>query len=447
MTEVWFRNPHTYVKELAEVGGKQLVAWDRGLLVKRRIEPVAHAKLYFGVDNDFEILCIGAQGTAHLDKDHTLDNPKAVYPTWEYGEKFAILEEMVESPIGDDPSIIDLDLPPDQKPVPGQRHMVVITNPPNVNLAAHRPFYRQLRELQEEFSNCIIYLHGSYSYRTMFGMGLGAADVDPRTSAAKGRVDLPNGKQVSFASTMSYPQWINLLGMSVVELKIPRNRCMFNIKSAKWCGENFNSTDNFKTRGSVDVDPDSPRTIIPVTAATGRTGKDLQEGDKITCDTCSLGDTCKQFRDGAVCSVNGSETSALAKMFQSRDGSKIIDGLGTILAAQTTRLERGMREEEDFGELDPEITKMMNALFANGVKLAKLVDPTLTKPMVQINNGSTGSVAQANPKQLTAEVVRALEDSGVKREDITAEMFEMMLVKMTGGVQAPVAIEGSIVGG
>lgn len=451
MTEVWFRNPHNYVKELAEVGGPYNVVWDRGMLVKKNIEPVIHAKLYFGVNAEFNILCVGPQGSAHLDKDHGLDNPLAVYPTWEYGENFNILEEMVSSPIGLDTDACSADVPRDERPVLGQPHTVVVTNLPNAQLSANRPFYRHLRELQEEYPNCKILLHGSYSFRIMFGMGFGAADVDPRTDAANGKVTLPNGKNLAFARTTGHMQWVNHMGMKITDLKVPQQRCIFNIKAAKWAGEHFGSDINFKSRGSVEnVDTTSPVTNLPTTQRFTSTSQiEKQEGDMVSCDSCSLSDTCKQYREGAVCSVQGSETSALSKMFQSRDSDRIIDGLGAILAAQTNRLERGMESEEEFGELDPEVTKMMNSLFANGVKLAKLVNPNLTKPLVQINNGAAGAVANANPKEITAAVVRALEDSGVRREDITPDLFQAMLIKMTGGAPAPQAlpVHGEVVNG
>lgn len=433
MTEVWFRNPHNYVRELVEVGGPYRVVWDRGMLVKKRIEPVAHAILYFGKNADFEILCIGPQGTAHLDADHLLDRPKAVYPTWEYGENLNILEEMVSSPIGLDADACSADLPLDERPVIGQDHRVVITNLPNAQVGANRPFYRNLRELQEEYPDCKILLHGSYSFRVMFGMGFGSADVEPRTDAANGKVFLPNGKTLAYARTVGQLQWVNVLGMSVTDLKIPNKRCIFNIKSAIWAGEHFTENLKFKSQGSTKVDPDSPMTLTPVTKSFRTDPKIVvTEGDMITCNTCSLHNSCKLYREGAVCSVNDSETSALAKMFKSRDSSLIIDGLGTVLAAQTDRLQRGMESEEEFGELDPEVTKMMNSLFGNGIKLAKLVDPTLTKPLVQIN-GNTAAVAGSSPKELGAAVIRALENQGMKREDITPAMFEGMLLKMTGG--------------
>jgi hypothetical protein len=434
VTEVWFRNPHTYVRELAEVGPPFRVVWDRGMLVKRRIDPIQHANLYFGSTSDYQILCIGRQGTAHLDATHPLTKPRGVYPTWEYGEEFKVLEEMVSNPIGLDTEACSADLPLDERPVIGQDHCVVITNLPNARLGANRPFYRTLCELQEEYPDCKIMIHGSYSYRVMFGMGFGASDSEPRTDAANGRVILPNGKIVAYARTVTQLKWVNLLGMKVTDLKIPRERCMYNIRSAIWAGQHFNEDVRFKAQGGTkNLDTTAPTTSIPVTSSYRSVNLPLQEGDMISCDSCSLSDACKLYREGAVCSVRGSETSSLAKIFQSRDSNRIIDGLGTILAAQTNRLEKGMESEDEFGELDPEVTKIMNQLFTNGTKLAKLIDPGLTKPLVQIN-GSRASVASANPKELTASVVRALEDQGVARDQITAGMFEDMLRKMTESI-------------
>lgn len=432
MTEVWFRNPHNYIRELVEAEAPFRVAWDRGTLVKRRIDPIAHAEVYFGKDTDFDVLAIGPQGTAHLDANHTLAKPKAVYPTWEFGENFNILEEMVSSPIGMDPDACMADVPLDERPVVGQDHRVVVTNLPNAQVASSRSFYRHLAELQEEYPECTLHLHGSYSYRVMFGMGFGAADVEPRTDAASGRVVLPNGKTLAYARTVGHIQWINLLGTSVTDLKNPKPRCIFNIKSALWASENWGKEINFASRGSVDVDPDDPNPPTPTTKSHMSKFQVGEDGDKITCDTCSLQDSCKHYRDGAVCSLPSSETSALAKAFNSRDSGKIIDGLGAVLAAQANRVERGMEAEDDLETLDPEVSKNLNSLFANGVKLAKLVDPTLSKPLVQINNGKAVQGAALDMKEVTAEIVRRLEAKGIKREDMTDQDFFNELQLMAG---------------
>lgn len=450
-TETWFRNPHNYVRELAEIGPPYKIVWDRGILIKKRIDPVQHAKIYFGENADVDILVVGAQGTAHLDTEHGYDNPLGVYPTWEYGENFNILEEMVSSPIGEDLEACSMeDLPPDERSIFGQDHRVVVTNMPNATANVNRPFYRHLRELQEEYPDCKLTLHGSYSWRITLGFKFAAADWEPRTDAAKGRVMLPNGKQLAYARTSNQLQWIHLLGMEITDLKEPRNRCLYNIKSWNWAGEHFNENIKFKSQGKHEVDSDSPNKVIPTTKKS-RSSFSLQPktGDKVTCDTCSLAPTCKLYRVGAVCSLNDSETSSLANLFKSRDSGAIIDGLGAVLSAQTDRLQRGMESEEEFGELDPEVTKIMNQVFSNGVKLAKLVDPALTKPLVNINNGTASQVANSNPKELGAAVVRELERQGFKREDITPQMFERMLLQMTGGPQQsePEAIEGRVENG
>lgn len=447
MTQVWFRNPHNYIRELAEVGGPFRVVWDRGILVKKRIDPKMHAELYFGKDAEYDILCIGRQGTMHLDGDHDASRPLGVYPTWEYGENFNILEEMVSSPIGLDTDACSSAVPMDERPVLGQPHRVVVTNLPDARIGANRPFYRHLRELQEEYPDCDIMLHGSYSYRVMFGMGFGSTDVEPRTAAANGKVMLPSGKELAYARTIGQVQWVNLMGMSVTDLKEPKQRCIFNIKSALWAGDHFDEDVRFKSRGAVEVDPDSPKTTLPMVKSGFKSISNLeaQPGDMISCDTCSLASTCKLYREGAVCTVRGSETNPLVAAFKSRDSSTIIDGLGTILGAQAERLERGMESEEEFGELDPEVTKVMNQLFTNGVKLAKLIDPTLTKPLVQINNGNAGAVAGSSPKEFMAQIVRAIEATGVARADITGEMVEAMMRKMAPqAMETPAIVQGGL---
>lgn len=449
MTELWFRNPHNYVRELAEVGPMQgepyRIAWDRGLLVKKRIDPIMHAKVYFGEHSDFEILCIGAQGSVHLNKEFpSMERPKAVYPTWKFGENFNILEEMVSSPIGEDlEACADVSIPPDERPVIGQEHRVIITNLPNATAGASRPFYKHLSELQEEYPECKIYLHGSYSYRVQFGMGFASADVECRTTAANGKVDMPNGKVLAYARTVNQLQWVNLMGMSVTDLKEPRMRCIFNIRSAMWAAEHFNENHKFKSQGQVEVDPDSPITVLPTTTRVSSLPVvSAQPGDKTVCDSCSLSDSCKYYREGAVCSLPGSTTSPLAKIFQSRSSDKIIDGLGTIVAAQVNRLEKGMEIEEEDDILDPEVSKMLNSVFKNGVTLAKLVDPTLTKPTVQVNGAAI--VAGANPREMAAAVMRALELEGFSRDQVTPEMFENKMREMAG---VPQQIEGKVVNG
>lgn len=436
-TEVWFRNPDNYIRELVECG-QHWLAWDRGYLVKKRIDPEKHAALYFGKAYPYRILLVGEQGTAELDPTHGVGNPKAVYPTWQYGEDSALLEEIIAQPVGDDVKIcLDDSVRPDERPVFGQEHRVVIIEPPPSNAGPGRKFLRYLKELQEDYPDCIIHIHGLYAYRPAFGLGFRAADVEPRTTAQKGRVYLPSGKEERYEEVVKHPQWVTVLGFKPVDLSVPRVRCMYNIKSAVWAGENYEKLHNFPTRTNksyaLDTDSSDKEVAIPETRS-HFIGKvpEKKEGDMFRCDTCTLQDKCRYFRSGAVCSVPGAEPTDLSRMFKTRDSQMIIDGLGTLLAAQTHRMQRGLESEEVFGELDPEVTKMMSGIFDQGVKLAKLIDPALRGSGVNINVGSGGqaAIAMSTPKQMVAAAVRELEARGVPRDQITPEAIQGLLAGM-----------------
>ena len=452
MTEVWFRNPHNYIRELAEVGIAR-VAWDRGLLVKRRIDPIKHISNYFP-NSKWRMLMVGEQGTAEYNSENG-DTPVAVFPTWNAEiDQLELLEEMMAYPIGDDADACnDPSLSPDTRPVAGQEHRVVVINIPPVDRIPGRALSRKLKELQEDYPDCKLHIHGLYSWRVCFGMGFGAADVDPRTNAGKGKVTLPSGKEMIAEKTVAVPQWITLLGMNPVDLtKEPRNRCIYNIKSAAWAAENFMENIAFASKASPSQDkpdieskkaaPIQTRTKTPFTAPVVP-----QPTDKINCDTCSLQNSCKYYRQGSVCSVPGSEPAELAKHFQTRDVDTIIDGMGTILALQARRLDRGVADENLYGELDPEVTKIANQIFSNASKLAKMVDPQrFAGPSVQVNVGQgTAAIQAATPNQMIGGIVRELEMRGIPRDKITPEMVANLVAEMGGAAQAPAAIEGTVI--
>lgn len=451
-TEVWFRNPDNYIRELVECG-QYRIAWDRGYLVKKRIDPQKHAELYFSKAFPWRLLLVGEQGTAELDSTHGVDNPKAVYPTWQYGEDAALLEEIIAQPVGEDASLcLDMTVPPDQRPVWQQEHRVVIIDTPPASSGPGRKFLRFLKELQEDYPDCIVHVHGLYGYRPAFGLGFRAADVEPRTAAQKGRVHLPSGKEEKFESVAKHPHWVTALGFKPVDLTVPRNRCMYNIKSAVWAGENYEKLNRFPTRSNkaYSAQPDTPdNAVVPAQTRSPFIGvPEKKDGDMFACDTCSLQDKCRYFRSGAVCSVPGADPTDLARYFKTRDSQMIVDGLGTLMAAQTHRLQRGMQDEEFDGELDPEVTKIMTSLFDQGVKLAKLVDPSLRgNSGVQINVGQGGqaAVAMSTPKQLVAAAVRELQARGVALEDITPEAINGMLAGMADPSRVTKAIEGEVI--
>jgi hypothetical protein len=451
-TEVWWRNPSNYIKELVEVPAARNVIWDRGFLAKRGIDAWAHAALYFGKTPDWKVLVCGEQGTAMLDYQHDLRNPIAVFPTWDYAEDdMSILEQMIANPMGQDHAACAARLPPDEKPVLGQEHRVFITNLPASSLNLTKNLLRHIRELTEEYEhlNPKIHLHATYAYTLMFSMGFYSTDIDPRTDAQKGKIILPPGKVIKFEAAAQNAHWVNLLDMTPPELKIPRNRCIFNIKSGLWAGQYWTKNLTFKTVGKTDLDP---RDKVLKSAPGARvvlgnsTQNKPQPGDQIACNSCSLQTHCKYFRTDAVCSIPETEMSELAKYFNSRDSSRIIDGMGQILGAAAARLERGIELEEDFGELDPEVTKMMNMILNQGRNLAKLIDPSLAKPTLSLTVNQGGSGQPQSARQVTSQVVRAIldENPGMEVKDVTADMVGNMLARMGSQDAAPaVAIEAN----
>lgn len=414
VTEVWFRNPELYVREMIELRVGEIV-WDMGYLKKKQIDPQKWADLYYPPDVNFTMLVVGDtnQGTLELHRGDTLAKPYARHETWQYGDDWAFIEAMMESPSGDsDPRVVATDLPA-------------------MNTAMGKAFLRRLKDLQAEHPEVKLHIHGLYAWRLMFALPFAAVDIDPRTDAKKGKIMLPTGKDVVYEHAGHHQYWVNLLGFRTTDLPVPRNRCMFNIRSAQWSGKYFRSNIKLKSRGDTFVDPDAPDHKPPTTLAIHTSRKPEQEGDKFLCDTCSLQNTCKYFRAGAVCSVPDSEPSSLTRFFKTRDADTIIDGLGSVMATQAQRLQEGRESENDFGELDPEVTKIVNSLMTHGIKLAKLLDPRLAAA------GAPRNVTQVNiggqtPQSLMAGIFAELEAQGYRREDITPELIERVLENANG---------------
>lgn len=497
-TEVWFRNPDAYGRELAEVG-VGLIAWDRGYLVKKRVDPCMHAELFVG-DLAWRVLAIGPQGTAEYRPGNRYGEPSAVYPTFAFGDDADKLEEWAARPVGQDETACnDPEVEPDLRPRFGQEHRIVITDIPSMSTGVNRGFLKLIAELQQDYPECIFHVHGLYGYRTMFGRPYRSVDYEARTSAQKGKVVTPAGRELPFERLAAHAHWATMLNMKPSQLAIPRERCMYNIRSAIWAGQNFRKDIQYRVRGKqTQVDHDLTEVELAVaskrdgmseneqrmadevlefmreqstgvthtttkpkrrtTAAStyrarkGLTRADLTpaEGDYFHCDTCSLAMSCKFYREGSVCSVPTSETSQLVKLFGSRNSDKIIDGLGRLLEIQASRIEDGQELEAEFGEINPEVNKLINSLFTNGVKLAKLIDPSLNGgPKVNVNvgvgAGGQASVVAGSPNQLMGAIVRELESRGVPREQITPEMIQGMLEGMSGSTDIRPAIEGTAV--
>lgn len=428
-TEVWFRNPFAYIRECAE----QLVpniAWDRGLLRKKAIDPQRQLELHYPAGFEYRILLVGEQGTAELRQGYSLTKPYAVYPTWEYGvQPLSLLERLLDEPVGANAALCAAPGRPDATPVFGQEHRVVIIRHPGFGTAHGRAFMRVLAEMQDDHPDAIIHTHGAYAFRPAFGF-VRSGDIDPREPARSGSVMLGNGRLIRWEDGALHQDWINLHHMAIGSLAEPRNRCMFNIRAAIWAGDNFDNSVAFKTRRGDAAARRRTRVRVDRVSKPYARHMKVGAGDKFVCDQCSLQMSCKLFRTGGVCTISDSESADLAAMFNTRDSDRIIAGLGALLAKNAERAERGLEAEVAEGKLDPEVTKILNQTFVNGVKLAKLVDPSLAaasapKLNVLINQGQVGM--SQRPNVLTSAAVAELESQGISREDITPEMIIAMM--------------------
>lgn len=372
-----------------------------------------------------------------------MSRPAAVYPAWVYGEQgWDDLEEMLQNPVGEDDWRCKprRSRPADETPVFGQEHRVVLIDVPGQGTAIGKGAMRVLTKLQQGYPDAIMHLHGAYGYQSAFGKGLAAADVDPRAEASKGRVTLGSGRSLPWEHAAEFAQWVHLNGFTLGDLSVPRNRCIFNIKSALWAGDHFHENINFRSRRFKyhSVSPDDPEFFARPTKRAMAHRIKPKPFDKIACDSCSLRASCKYHREGGICSIPESEMAELAKFFKTRDSDTIIEGLGELMAIEADRVQRGIERETADDVLDPEVTKIVHGMMNAGVKLAKLVNPALAaagapRTNVLIQN----QLPAGQPNVLMAAAVAELEARGISRDEITSEM---VLAVMTG---QPLAIEAT----
>jgi hypothetical protein len=420
--EVWWRNPRNYIRECVEVGVSRFI-WDSGSLAKVRIDPYKFFELYCGITMPWESIIIHRGMAVHIRQGRPTTNPIGVYPTWKYGESIERLEELIVQPWGDSNIMDNETLLDGWKPVRGQDHRIIIMGLPSLVSGQGKHIIRLLNELQEDYPFVTLHLHSLYSFRAMFGFSFKSVDCDPRTSAQKGKIFLPTGKEIAYENSFGEPHWVTLLGLRPVDLRIPRNRCIFNMKATQWASKNFKEAIKIEAKDrSKDADPSDPF-ARPKSNSIMTRRINPSKGDKILCNICTLQTACKYFREGAVCIVPGAMPEDLAKFFKTRDSDTIIEGLGTLLAAQSHRLKTGIEAEEEKGEIHPEVTRIINSLFDRGRKLAILVDPGLSVPKVAVHFGNNNTqINAATPQALMAAILNEFVSRGIPREMVTPEM-------------------------
>jgi hypothetical protein len=117
---------------------------------------------------------------------------------------------------------------------------------------------------------------------------------------------------------------------------------------------------------------------------------------------------------------------AIARAFESKSRDTIISALQTMMWIQTQRLQMGLAVEREDGVLNSKVSALMNSMFSNAIKIAKIVDPRATDQMqinlgVQVNNNGN---AEITSNALVARAFNELRAIGLSHEEITPELVE-----------------------
>lgn len=437
--DLFFYNPIDYHREMVAVG-EYNCAWDSGLLVKRRIDPVQWGQINLG-GLPWRLYAIGTMGAREYDHNSTdMRKPKAVYPVWKMDrDTWAALEDYIDDPWGKNLEYCtDKSIDKMMRPVWGQPHRIIITGSAS-KTAADRARMVDLSNLQAERPEVEFFIHDSQSFSTMFGMAFRAASYGPRMKASGGELILPTGKIIPGRGY--YHVWdkeLKALGWDHQVLHdSPPERCKFHIYVSRQAAIGWDTHQRvslIKPRNwtaswgeSIVKAEDLPLVngmpYIPV--------ETREPGDMLACDHCSVWRMCSKYREGSVCTVAGSEGKSLADHFKTGNAASIVEGLRSIVAVQADRVQQAIDAETFSGEdADPNIDKMLNSVFKNGVTLAKLIDPALRQPLVQVNNGSASKpqeIDTSDARGLAAHVIAEIEASGVPRSAITEEMIDQYL--------------------
>jgi hypothetical protein len=466
-TQVWARNPLKCVREAFEVGITNLV-WDASFLLAKDIYPDSYILDQCGAGADYLNLVVGEEwASLYLPMMHDKQKPSATWPVWTPDSPGGMdyLEELLAHPVAQDEELC-ASLPATQRPKKDQPNLVVIDHLPDLGTTLGRRVVYLLNEVQKGHPHAALHIHGSYSWRTLFGLTFPSVDFEFFEGARKGTVFLPNGRMLKGLSkdqsaAKRHQKWVELCGHEISSLAIPRERCLYQMRAAQWAAKHYKENVNFRVSGKEDPDPDDPNSPPSdghdeTASRLSRDRAGMVEGDKFLCDVCSVQSTCKYFRSGGVCSIPDTEPARLANLFQTRDADTIVTALGTLLSTHSNRLERALEEETALGgndgPLDPEVTKLINSVFDRGVELAKLLNPELRAPRgrpvtvgVQVNNGSAaGAVAGATPQAAVAAVYAELEGRGISRDQITPEMVAGLLTQRASAVDVA-ALPGVVV--
>jgi len=313
-------------------------------------------------------------------------------------------------------------------------HQRVIVECPEEDVLGDHLLLR-MSEAQERHPGSTLHIHKAKSFRAAFGLGFRAADMDFQRDAAAGIVHLLTGAIIGQAGSLEAHRQIRALGFKVSDIGAVWRKTLHNLCSARWAALHWNDDNAWKHSVTYDESllPGLSEGVIPEGKEAHKQGftsggKEPWPGDKLHCDSCQHARKCHVYRAGSVCALRSKESKELIAHFKSRDSGKIIDGLGMVLEDGVTRYQLATEYEDLEQGPDPEINKLGNAIFTQGEKLAKLVDPSLRSAAVQIQMNSFGAAqitTGQNKAQQTALAVQDLEAMGLERGDMTPELLRL----------------------
>ncbi len=474
--EVWLRHPFYYLRDALANGYTKFV-FDREVVGARKMDVVSYMReKCIGVNSNVEYMLVGPQGAALYDTLSVHKQPRAVYPVWTPAEPITALEDLMENPVGDRDSSLYAHLPEGLRPVPGQKHVVVVRELPRANSGIGHKIMRDIQNSAELFDDCTLHLNDEQNYSYFFDYGFHSIDFSPIGYAENIKdmsIYLPHGVFLGMnlrPEWAAYEDWINYLGFQLRQITTDKRvLTAFNIRSIHWAAEWYSSDLKFDFKFKPTLDQANvPKVYYKPKANVRRQSRNkmgtaaraalLKDRDKNSdfalCNGCIYRVTCKLARVNSVCIYKGADTLALADAFGSRNADRIIDGLSGLIKMQADRTERAVEDEAINGDRDPEVTRQINALFKNGVLLAKLINPDLNGKGTTVNVGvavagsQAAAVAAADPRQMVASAVRALEEQGISRDQITPDMIKTLLQAPAGvpvsQAPPPKSIEGVV---
>lgn len=418
--DLFWRNPRQYGDQLVSLGECN-VSWDKGILDRYNIDQQKWSRIKFGpLGKKWRSYSVGLDYTVEYDADSGPGRPRGVYPTWDFNAlPIEELDWLIQNPWGDDLDFTtDLTIPFAERPVKGQPHRIFITNVPASNTLPGRKAIVLLADVQRKRPDVELHMHRQYDYGVLFGNGFKSGSLEPFELAGRGNLMFPDGSRIDVKTPAAkyMSKKTRAFGWEVTELaKEKTNRVLFNIQTGRFASLHWKK--DYKTplnvpsdhkadsvSASADVAPLSIKRLSPGL-------KGMEQGDRIICNVCSLKAKCGYYREGSVCTVPGSQMKKLAEQFKTTNPDAIKEGMRQVLERQANVVDERLQDHESRGQddIDPNLMKDMNSLFANAHKLYQLERP---KPGMNLNIGinASGVTVQGNdPRQIAAHITAELE--------------------------------------